>query len=152
MRKNIITEKIREALREGIKSRKKERVSTFRMLISELKNAELEERGQLTEEQEIAVISSYARKCRESILEFEKAGRDKLIPPAKREYEQVMEYLPAQLGEEKIRKEIKTIIDETGASGPRDMGRVIGAMMKKFKGQVDGNVVRDLTGKILKEE
>ena len=135
-----------------MKSRDKERVSTLRMIINALKNYELEQREELVEEEEIAVIGSYARKCRESISEFEKAGRDELLPAAKKEYELVMSYLPAQLDEETIKREIRSIVEETGASGPGDMGKVIGMMMKKFKGRLDGNTVRNITDDILQSD
>ena len=152
MSKNIIREKIGKDIIEAMKSREKERLGTLRMIINALKNSELEKREELSEEEEIAVIGSYARKCRESISEFEKAGRDDLLPAAKKEYELVMSYLPAQLDEETIKKEIRSIVEETGASGPGDMGKVIGMMMKKFKGRLDGNTVRNITNDILKSD
>ncbi|MBN2071553.1 MAG: GatB/YqeY domain-containing protein [Candidatus Krumholzibacteriota bacterium] len=152
MSANIIREKIRKDLTEAMKSRDKEKISALRMLISSLKNSELEKREELSEEEEIAVIGSYARKCRESISEFEKAGRDELLPVARKEYDLVMEYLPAQLDEDEIRSEIKSMIEETGASGPGDLGRIMGMMMKKFKGRIDGNTVREIAINILKSD
>ena len=152
MSTNIIREKVGKDLTEAMKSRDKERVGTLRMIINALKNTELEKREELSEEEELAVIGSYARKCRESISEFEKAGRDDLIPASSKEYELVMSYLPAQMDEDAIRKEIMSIVEETGASGPGDIGKVMGAMMKKFKGQVDGNTVRLLANEILRSE
>ncbi len=152
MSTNIIRKKLGIDLTEAMKSRDKERVGTLRMIMNALKNAELEKREELSEEEELAVIGSYARKCRESISEFEKAGRDDLMPAARQEYELVMSYLPAQMDEDAIRKEIMSIVEETGASGPGDIGKVMGAMMKRFKGQVDGNTVRSLANEILLSE
>ena len=152
MEKNVFVRRIQEDLKSAVKARDKARTSTLRMLIAELKNAELKDREELAVEQEIAILGSYARKCRESLVEFEKAGRDELVEESKAELEIVKAYLPKQMNEDEIREEISVIIEETGASGPRDMGRVMGMMMKKFKGKVDGGVVKNIVEEILKTD
>jgi uncharacterized protein YqeY len=152
MEKNVFVKRIQDDLKSAMKARDKARTSTLRMLITELKNAELKDRKELEEDQEIAILGSYARKCRESLAEFEKAGRDELVEESKAELEIVKAYLPKQMDEGEIRGEISVIIEETGASGPRDMGRVMGMMMKKFKGKVDGGVVKEIVEEILKAD
>ncbi len=152
MEKNVFVRRIQEDLKSAVKARDKAKTSTFRMLIAELKNAELKDREELTVEQEIAILGSYARKCRESLVEFEKAGRDELVKESEAELEIVKVYLPKQMDEGEIRKEISVIIEESGASGPRDMGRVMGMMMKKFKGKVDGGLVKKFVEEILKSD
>lgn len=149
MEKNVFLERIQEDLKEAVKSRDKARVSALRMLISALKNAELDEREALTEEQELAVLGSYARKCRESIGEFEKAGREDLLEASRTELEIVMAYLPKQLDESEIEAAAARIIEQTGASGPRDTGRVMGLMMKELRGKADGTVVKKVVSRLL---
>ena len=152
MELNIITKKIQNDLKDAIRQKDRLRIGTLRMMISALKNAELEERGELTEEQEIAVLTGYARRCRESIAEFGRGGRADLVEKEKAEIDIVMRYLPEQMGEGDIRKTAQGVIAEIGASGPRDMGRVMGEMMKRVKGRADGNAVKDIVLGLLKRE
>ncbi len=141
---NIITTKLQDDLKTAMKKKDKVRVSTMRMLISEMKNVQLAERGELSEEKELSIITSYAKKRRESIKAFEQGGRDDLAANERIELEIVMAYLPEQMGEDEIRAEVEKIIAETGASGPQDMGRVMGPLMAKFKGRADGGVVKTI--------
>jgi len=151
MSKDTITEKIDRDLVKALKSRDKLRVDTLRMLKSALKNKQIERGGELERDQEIGVISGYARKCRESIDEFRRGGREDLLSRAEDELVVVMEYMPQQLGEDEIRKELEKVIADTGASSPRDLGRVMGIMMGRFKGRVDGGEVRQIALDLLEE-
>ncbi len=139
---NEITAKLREDLKAAMKEKDKLRLSTLRMLISEMKNAQLAERDELSEEKELSILTSYAKKRRESIRGYEQGGREDLVESERKELEIVMTYLPEQMGEDEIKAEVESIISETGASGPEDMGKVMGQMMAKFKGRVDGGVVK----------
>ncbi len=139
---NIITEKLQEDLKTAMKEKDKLRISTLRMLISEMKNAQLAERGELSEEKEMSILTSYAKKRRESIKGFEQGGRDDLADNERIELEIVMAYLPEQAGEDEIRAEVEKIIAESGAAGPQDMGKVMGPLMARFKGRADGGAVK----------
>jgi len=150
MQGNAYMERIQEDLKAAVKAKDRVRVSTLRMLLSALKNAELEEREKLTEEKELAVLSSYARRIKESIAEFEKGERDDLVAKEKAELEIVMGYLPAQLSDEEIEAEAKKVIEEVGAEGPKDMGRVMGEIMKRLKGRVDGKSVNRIVSRLLR--
>ena len=149
MERNIYSKRIQADLVVAVKSRDKPTISTLRMLLSGLKNAELEEREELKEELELAIISSYARRVRESIEEFTKGDRNDLVMKERAELEIVMRYLPEQLGEEEIEAEAKKVIEEIEAEGPRDIGRVMGEMMKRFKGRVDGKSVSRIVSGLL---
>ena len=149
MERNIYSKRIQEDLIAAVKSKDKPTISTLRMLLSALKNVELEEREKLTEDLELAVLSSYARRVRESIEEFTKGERNDLVVKEKAELEIVMGYLPEQLGEEEIEAEVKKVIEEIGAGGPGDIGRVMGEMMKRFKGRVDGKSVNRIVSGLL---
>lgn len=149
MERNIYSKRIQEDLVAAVKSRDKPTVSTLRMLLSALKNVELEEREELTEDLELAVLSSYAQRVRESIEEFTKGDRNDLVVKEKAELEIVMRYLPEQLGEEEIEAEVKKVIEEIGAGEPGDIGRVMGEMMKRFKGRVDGKSVNRIASGLL---
>jgi uncharacterized protein YqeY len=148
---NIIAQKIQEDLKTAVKAQDKPRVSTLRMVLNALKNAELEEREELSDEKELAVIASYARRIKESIEEFRKAAREDLIAKENAELAIVLSYLPEQMSDDDVRREAARVIADIGAATPRDMGRVMGEMMKRFKGKVDGTavnrIVSDLLGK-----
>jgi len=150
MRRNAYMKRIQEDLKESVKARDRTRVGTLRMLLSALKNAELDEREELTEEKELAVLSSYARRVKESIVEFEKGERDDLVQKEKAELEIVMRYLPEQLSDSDIEAEVRKVIEEVGADGPKDIGRVMGEMMKRFKGRVDGKSVNRIVSGLLR--
>jgi uncharacterized protein YqeY len=149
MQGNAYMKRIQEDLKAAVKAQDRVQVSTLRMLLSALKNAELEEREELSEETELAVLSSYARRIKESIAEFEKGERDDLVVKEKAELEIVMHYLPEQLSDEDIEAEAGKVIEELGADGPKEMGRVIGEMMKRFKGRVDGKSVNRIVSGLL---
>jgi uncharacterized protein YqeY len=151
MQGNVYARRIQEDLKVAVKSRDKIRVSTLRMLISALKNAELEEREELSEDKELAVLAGYARRIRESIVEFEKGQRDDLVAKEKAELQIVMGYLPAQLNDEEIEIEVKKVIGDVGAEGPKDVGRVMGEMMKRYKGRVDGKSVNRIASALLRQ-
>ena len=146
---NIIAQKIQEDLKTAVRAQDKPRVSTLRMILSGLKNAELEEREELTDEKELAVIASYARRIKESIEEFRKAEREDLIAKENVELAIVLSYLPEQMSDEDIRREAALVIVDIGATTPRDMGRVMGEMMKRFKGKVDGAAVNRVVSELL---
>jgi len=148
---NIIAHKIQDDLKVAVKAQDKVRVSTLRMILSALKNAELEEREELSDEKELAVIASYARRIKESIEEFKKGERGDLVAQEEAELAIVMSYLPAQMADDEIRREAAKVAADVGASTPKDMGRVMGEMMKRFKGKVDGAAVNRIVSELLKK-
>jgi len=148
---NVIAHKIQEDLKNAVKAQDKMRVSTLRMILSALKNAELEEREELSDEKELAVVASYARRIKESIVEFRKASREDLVMKEQGELAIVLSYLPEQMSDDDIRREASRVIAETGAATPRDMGRVMGEMLKRFKGKVDGAAVNRIVSELLQK-
>jgi hypothetical protein len=146
---NVIAQKIQEDLRIAVKAQDKPRIGTLRMILNALRNAELEEREELSDEKELAVVASYARRIKESIEEFRKAAREDLVAKESSELAIVLSYLPEQMSDEDIRREAARVIADLGASTPRDMGRVMGEMMKRFKGKVDGAAVNRVVSELL---
>jgi uncharacterized protein YqeY len=146
---NIIAQRIQDDLKTAVRAQDKPRISTLRMVLNALKNAELEEREELTDEKELAVIASYARRIKESIEEFRKAAREDLIAKENGELAIVLSYLPEQMSDDDVRREAARVIADIGAATPRDMGRVMGEMMKRFKGKVDGGAVNRIVSELL---
>jgi uncharacterized protein YqeY len=148
---NILAQKIQDDLKGAVKAQDKTRISALRMVLTALKNAELEEREELSDDKELAVVASYARRIKESIEEFRKAAREDLVAKEQAELVIVLSYLPEQMSDEEIRREVSRVIAEIGATTPRDMGRVMGEMMKRFKGKVDGGAVSRIVSELLKK-
>lgn len=107
----------------------------------------LEEASLLTDEEIIEVLFSEAKKRRESIDAFARGGRQDLVQRESRELEIIQKYLPEQLSEEEIKKLAEAAIQQTGASGPKDMGKVMAELMPKVKGRAAGGIV----GRIVRE-
>ena len=145
-----LMERIQEDLKVALKERDKDKASVLRMLISSLKNAQIENRGELSVGQELQVVSSYAKKLKESIEQFEMGGREDLVEREKKELEIVMGYLPKQLSEDEITQEVQKVISELGAESQKDIGRVMQEMMKRFRGRVDGKVVNRIVSEMLR--
>lgn len=144
-----ISEKIEKDLKESMKSGDKTRVSILRMVKSAMKNREIETGGPLKEEDVQAILRSFSKKAGESIEQYAKAGRTELADKEKAELAVIQEYLPRQLGEEEVRTIIRDAINETGAAGMKDMGRVMKTVMARTKGQADGRLVNSLVKEIL---
>lgn len=144
-----VFEKIENDLKESLKSGDKNRVSILRMVKSDVKYREIEKGAPLTDEDIQAILRTFSKKARESIDQFTKAGRDELAEKEKAELAVIQEYLPKQLGEEDVRKTVRDVIDETGAAGVKDMGRVMKSVMAKLKGQADGRLVNNLVKEAL---
>lgn len=125
------------------------RVSTLRMLMAELKNAEIAKREELEPDDELAVVSREVKRRGEAAEEYAKADRADLADKEKAEAEILKAFLPEQLSEPEVEAIVAEAIAETGASSPRDMGRVMGAVMPKLKGRADGKVVNALVARKL---
>jgi uncharacterized protein YqeY len=137
-------EKIDQDMKQALKARDKERLSVLRGLKSDLKYRQIDKGDELSEEDTIAVLSSAAKRRRESIDEFKKGGREDLVRKEQFELEVITSYLPEQLNEEKLREIIREAIAETGADSPQKLGLVMKIVMPKIKGQADGKLVNKL--------
>ncbi|MBU1672075.1 MAG: GatB/YqeY domain-containing protein [Actinobacteria bacterium] len=138
-----------EDLKTAMKSRDKLKVSTLRLLLSEIKNAEIAKRGELDESETDAVVAREARKRREAIEEFAKAGRQDLVDKETAELEILSGFLPEQVPEDELRGLIDQAIEEVGAASPKDLGKVMSVLMPRVKGKADGKAVNRLVREAL---
>lgn len=141
-----IKEQLKLDLTEAIRSRDQLVSGTIRMVLSAITNEEVagKEARQLSEDEVIAVLSREAKKRREAAEAFADAGRADKADLEKSEGEVIAKYLPAQLTESEIAAIIADAIAATGAAGPADMGKVMGAIKAKIAGKADGSVVSSL--------
>ncbi|MDO8492166.1 MAG: GatB/YqeY domain-containing protein [bacterium] len=110
---------------------------------------ELEKQSQLSDEVIIEVIAGEVRKRKEAIEQFRVGGRDELAQKEKSEMDILLTYLPEQLSEDEIRAEVQKTISELSAASPKDMGKVIGAVMAKLKGRAEGGTVSKIVKELL---
>lgn len=144
-----ISEKLSDDFKAALKSGDKNKVSILRMVKAAMKNREIEKGSSLDDEEIYSILRSFVKKAHESIEQFSKAGRMELAEKEKQELAVIQLYLPKQLGEEEIKEMIREAVSETGASGPKDMGKVMKVVMAKTKGQADGKLVNSLVKEML---
>ena len=113
------------------------RLSTVRLLLAAMKQKEVDERVELTDADVVAILEKMIKQRRESIAQFEKASRQDLADQEKAEVAVLSAYLPQRLGDAEIQKEINSVIAETGASGAKDMGKVMAALKARLAGRAD---------------
>jgi uncharacterized protein YqeY len=138
--KNKITEDMKAAMR----AKDTARLGTVRLLLSAMKQKEVDERVVLTDPDILAIIDKMVKQRRESIVQFEKAGRNDLADGEKAEIVVLSTYLPQQLSDAEVAKEIEAAIAETGASGAKEMGKVMGLLKSRLAGKTDMGKVSGL--------
>ena len=141
-----IKETLKNDLTEAIRSSDKLVSGTIRMVLTAITNEEVsgKEARVLTDDEVITVLSREAKKRREASEEFAKAGRTDKAAEEKAEGEVIARYLPAQLSEDEIKALIAAAVASTGAAGPADMGKVMGAIKPQIAGKADGSLVSSL--------
>ena len=120
-----------------------------RLVISAIKNGEIEKRGALDEAGVTDVLSRMVRQYRESITAYRDGGRDEAAAKEEAELAVVMRYLPEQLGSDEILALAVAAAAEVGASGPSDRGKGMGKLMPQLRGRADGTVVNRVVGEVL---
>ena len=136
-------------LKTALKAREKQRLGTVRLLLSDLRNEEIKKSRPLNEQEEIAFLSTQAKRRRESIEAFEKGNRPDLAEKEQTELVVIMSYLPEQLTTDEVRAILSDIIVTVGATSKNDLGRVMGAAMPRIKGRFSGKEVRVLAEELL---
>jgi uncharacterized protein YqeY len=138
-------DRINEDLKAAMKSKASDRLSTLRMVKSALKNREIDKMEALTDEESIKVMQSLVKQRRDSIEQYQQAGRIDLAEKEAAELKTIEEYLPAALDEAAVARVVEETIAESGASSIKEMGAVMKAVMAKLAGQiVDGKVVNQI--------
>lgn len=145
-----LKERINNDLKDALKSGDKIRLQTIRSIRATI--IEFEKSGtdkELDEAEEIKLLSTAAKKRKESIDQFRKGGREDLASVEETELKVIMEYLPKQLTPEEIEVELRKIAVNIGASAKSDFGKLMSSAMKELKGKADGRLVKELVEKVL---
>lgn len=145
-----LTEKINKDLKEAIKSGDKIRLQTVRSIRALLLEFEKSGSGKdLNEEEEIKLLSTAAKKRKESIEEYKKANRDDLAAVEEAELNIIMSYLPKQLTKDEILSKVKLLSDEIGATSKQDFPKLMPFAIKELKGKADGRAIKEAVEKVL---
>ncbi len=144
--------KLNDDMKTAMKAKEKETLQVIRMLKASLQNEQIKVGRDLTEDEELTVLSREMKQRRDSLTEFERAGREDLTEKVKGEITIVEQYLPAQLTDEEIRQIVVDAIEKTGASSPKEFGKVMGLVMPQVKGKADGNQVNAVVKELLTEK
>jgi uncharacterized protein YqeY len=140
-----LKEQIESDTKEAMKARDSERVSALRMVSSAIKNKMIEVRpNDLTDDDVIGVLKKLSKQRKDSIEQFQKAGRDDLAEKEQRELAVLEKYLPEQMSEQQITQIVEATIAEMGASSMKDMGKVMGAVTGKTQGAADNKLVSQI--------
>jgi hypothetical protein len=151
MSESPILERIQTDLTAAMKSKDADTLSTLRMLKAALMEAKTKKPkdAALTRDEEIEVLQRYAKKRRETIEELKKASRDDLIAREQQEIAVTARYLPEEIGEDELRALVRATVERVKAAGPKDAGKVIGAVMGQVKGRADGGTVSRIVREVL---
>lgn len=140
----MLKEKIEQDLKVALKSQDKVKVSTLRLLLSEIKNKEIDNKGLLADEQVMKLLQSSIKRRQEAITQFQAGKRDDLVTKEQQELAVVQSYLPKQMTDDELNRLIESTIQTLGASGPADFGKVMKAVMTDAAGRADGSRIAAL--------
>jgi uncharacterized protein YqeY len=132
-----LKDQITEDMKTAMRAKDMERLGTIRLLQAAMKQKEVDERVTLDDVAVVAIVDKLIKQRKDSITAFEGAGRQDLADKEKAEMAVLQAYLPARLSAEEVAAEVKAIVTELGASGPGDMGKVMGAVKTRLAGKAD---------------
>lgn len=139
-----LRERLNAGMKDAMKSRDALRLSAIRMLLSSVKNREIEFRRELSETEITETIVTLCKQRRESIRLFKEAGRQDLVDKEEAELALLMDFLPQQLTREEIESLVDKVIAETAATSGKDMGKVMKALQPLVSGRADGKLVSEV--------
>ncbi len=132
-----LKDRITDDMKDAMRARQAERLSAIRMLLAAIKQREVDERIELTDADVVAIVDRLIKQRKDSITAFASAGRSDLVDKETAEQVLLQAYLPVRLSTEEIALEVAGIVTELGATGPGDMGKVMGAVKARLTGKAD---------------
>ncbi|MWL88043.1 GatB/YqeY domain-containing protein [Cupriavidus sp. SW-Y-13] len=136
--------RINDDMKAAMRARETDRLGTIRLLLAAIKQREVDERVELDDAAVTAVIDKMIKQRKDSISQFEQAGRDDLVAKEKSEVDVLVAYMPAQLSEAEVAAEVQNAVKEAGATGPQDMGKVMALVKARLAGRADMTAVSGL--------
>ncbi|HHV71166.1 MAG TPA: GatB/YqeY domain-containing protein [Clostridia bacterium] len=139
-----LKQRLVDDMKTAMKAKDKLKLSVIRMARAAIKNAEIDLKKELDEKEVVDVLAKEVKMRRDSIPEYERAGRQDLVDQLNEEIKILMNYLPEQLTAEEIDAIVQDTIKEVNAQSIKDLGKVMAAIMPKIKGRADGKIVNEL--------
>jgi len=139
-----LKEQLTTAMKDAMRAKQSERLGTLRMLLSAIKNKEIEKREEVDDAVVIDVLSSFVKQRREAADVYRKNDRSDMADTEEIELAIAQEFLPAQLSEEEVRSLVDEVVAELAAESMKDMGQVMKVLTEKTKGRADGKLVSNL--------
>jgi uncharacterized protein YqeY len=136
-----LKDRITEDMKTAMRAKDADRLSTIRMLLAAVKQREVDERITLDDPAVVAIVDKLIKQRKDSIAQFGQAGRQDLVDKESAELVVLQGYLPARLDAAEVDTQVAALVAELGASGPGDMGKVMGAAKQRFAGQADMGLV-----------
>jgi len=145
-----LSDQITEQLKTAMKAKDQASLRALRGIKATLLNLKTAEGGkEVTEADEVAALVKMAKQRRDSLSIYKEQGRDDLAVIEEEELAVIEKFLPAQMSEDEVAKEVEAIIAQTGAAGMKDMGKVMGVASGKLKGKADGKIIANIVKKLL---
>ncbi len=133
--------RINDDMKAAMRAREAERLGAIRLLLAAIKQKEVDERIELDDAAVTAVVDKLIKQRKDSITQFQAAGRDDLVAKENAELSVLMAYMPQQLSAEEVAQEVQAAITQAGAAGPQDMGKVMGILKARLAGRADMTTV-----------
>lgn len=140
---------IKSDMKEALKAGQKERLLTIRSVLSQIKDEWIKKREELTEQEVIGVLMRAVKSRKDSLEMYKQGNRPDLAQKEQSELDLIQTYLPEQMSDADVKKEIAAIVDSVGASDMKDIGKVMGAAMARLKGKADGKLVQQIAKSLL---
>ena len=144
-----LKDSIQEALRGALKRQQRVELATLRLLLSEIKNAEIAQQKPADDNKVLDVITKEVKRRRESIEAFKQGNRSDLVAQEEAELAVLMSYLPEQMSRAEIMAAARQVVDAVGATGASDKGKVMSQLMPQLKGKADGKEVSEIVSELL---
>lgn len=142
---SALNDRIKEAMKDAMRAKEKARLSTIRLVLSAIKQVEVDTRTELDDTAILAILDKMVKQRRESIKQYEDAGRQELADVEQAEIEVLQEFLPKPLTDDEVAELIEQAINSTGAESIKDMGKVMGILKPQLQGRAD---MGQVSGKI----
>lgn len=147
---STLKERINDDIKAALRNKDKDRLVTLRLITAAIKQKEVDERVELDDARVLAILDKMVRQHRDSIQQYEAAGRADLVEKEKTEMAIVQAYLPEQIADDELRQLIQAAIQSVGATSVKDMGKVMGIIRPQVQGRADmgktGELVKALLG------
>ena len=142
-------DRLSKDMKDAMRAKASDRLSAIRMVISAIKNKQIDEKRELSDEEMLAIVASDVKKRKDAASQFADGGRQDLVEEEEKGIAILTEYLPKQMGEDDVKAIVKEAVTKTGASSMKDMGAVMKAVMPEVKGKADGGLVNRLVKEAL---